>query len=124
METTRDQSVIDTNAKDFHISPDAVNIDERNQVLNHFNTFGLFDRFGNINPSGKKVQGIYHDGTRFLSRWELLLFGTRPLFLSSTVSEDNAVFVADLTNTDVYDGDVPDRPIGGGPHGRRRGGSF
>ncbi len=39
--------------KDFHISHDAVNIDEHNQVLNHFNTFGLLDRFGNISPIGK-----------------------------------------------------------------------
>jgi len=96
METTRDQSMMET--KDFHISPDAVNIDERNQVLNHFNTFGLFDRFGNITPSGKKVQGIYHDGTRFISKLVLTINGVKPVLLSGAVKEDNEMLSTDLTN--------------------------
>lgn len=101
METTHHQSVIDT--KDFHISPDAVNIDERNQVLNHFNTFGLFDRFGNISPSGKKVQGIYHDGTRFISKLLLTINGVKPVLLSGAVKEDNEMLSTDLTNPFLED---------------------
>jgi glycogen debranching enzyme len=76
-------------------------------VLKHGDCFGVFDPRGNIVPGDASEEGIYHDGTRFLSRFELLLFGNRPLLLSSTVSVDDAVFDADLTNPDVLrDGHV------------------
>jgi glycogen debranching enzyme len=71
------------------------------QVLKHGDCFGVFDPRGNIVPGDASEEGIYHDGTRFLSRFELLMFGNRPLLLSSTVSVDDAVFDADLTNPDV-----------------------
>jgi glycogen debranching enzyme len=70
-------------------------------VLKHGDCFGVFDPRGNIVPGDASEEGIYHDGTRFLSRFELLMFGNRPLLLSSTVSVDDAVFDADLTNPDV-----------------------
>ena len=70
-------------------------------VLKHGDCFGVFDPRGNIVPGDASEEGIYYDGTRFLSRFELLLFGNRPLLLSSTVSVDDAVFDADLTNPDV-----------------------
>ena len=71
------------------------------QVLKHGDCFGVFDPRGNIVPGDASEEGIYYDGTRFLSRFELLMFGNRPLLLSSTVSVDDAVFDADLTNPDV-----------------------
>jgi len=70
-------------------------------VLKHGDCFGVFDPRGNIVPGDASEEGIYYDGTRFLSRFELLLFGNRPMLLSSTVSVDDAVFDADLTNPDV-----------------------
>jgi glycogen debranching enzyme len=70
-------------------------------VLKHGDCFGVFDPRGNIVPGDASEEGIYYDGTRFLSWFELLLFGNRPLLLSSTVSVDDAVFDADLTNPDV-----------------------
>jgi glycogen debranching enzyme len=71
------------------------------RVLKHGDCFGVFDPRGNIVPGDASEEGIYHDGTRFLSWFELLLFGNAPLLLSSTVSVDDAVFDADLTNPDV-----------------------
>jgi glycogen debranching enzyme len=62
-------------------------------------TFAVFDPHGNIVPATE--HGLYHAGTRFLSRFELLLGNRPPLLLSSTISEDNTVFTADLTNPDV-----------------------
>jgi glycogen debranching enzyme len=70
-------------------------------VLKDGDCFGVFDPRGNIVPGDASEEGIYFDGTRFLSWFELLLFGNRPLLLSSTVSGDDAVFDADLTNPDV-----------------------
>jgi glycogen debranching enzyme len=71
------------------------------RVLKHGDSFGVFDHHGNIVPGDASEEGVYHDGTRFLSWFELLLFGHRPLLLSSTVGIDDAVFDADLTNPDV-----------------------
>ncbi|HEY3355981.1 MAG TPA: glycogen debranching N-terminal domain-containing protein [Polyangia bacterium] len=75
--------------------------DDRTRVLKHNETFAVFDRFGDIRPIGPGVQGLYHRGTRFLSRLTLLIGDRRPALLSSTVKEGNAVLAADLSNPDV-----------------------
>jgi glycogen debranching enzyme len=75
------------------------------RVLKHGDTFGVFDLHGDIVPLDKGEQGLYHAGTRFLSRFELLLGRRRPLLLSSTISEDNTIRAVDLTNPDVVRGD-------------------
>jgi glycogen debranching enzyme len=75
--------------------------DDRTRVLKHGETFAVFDRYGDIQPLGLGEQGIYHEGTRFLSRQVLRLGQQRPLFLSSTVKEDNALLAVDLTNPDL-----------------------
>ena len=71
------------------------------RVLKHEDTFGVFDVHGDIVPGPAIQHGLYHAGTRFLSGFELLLAGRQPLLLSSTISDDNVVFSADLTNPDV-----------------------
>jgi glycogen debranching enzyme len=71
------------------------------RVLKHGDSFAVFDPRGDIVPSEASEEGVYHDGTRFLSRYELRLFGQQPLLLSSTVSVDNLLFEADLTNPDL-----------------------
>src|SRR3982751_2042777 len=84
----------------------SIAVDERRasgpaRVLKRADTFAVFDQHGDIVPAEGGEQGLYHHGTRFLSKLEVRLAGGRPLFLSSTVSDDNLVFVADLTNVDV-----------------------
>jgi glycogen debranching enzyme len=71
------------------------------RVLKADETFGVFDKYGNITAAEASEEGLFHDGTRFLSRFEILLFNRLPLLLSSTTSSDNTVFVADLTNPDL-----------------------
>jgi len=66
--------------------------------------FAVFDRYGDIEPLGMGEQGIFFQGTRFLSELVLSLWNNRPLLLSSTVKPDNLVFTADLANVDVADG--------------------
>src|SRR5688572_28762085 len=82
--------------------------DERSQVLKQGDTFAVFDRFGDIGLSGLGEHGLFHEGTRFLSRWQMTLNGGRPLLLSSTVTKDNLLLAVDLTNPD-YNGDVESR---------------
>jgi glycogen debranching enzyme len=71
------------------------------RVLKHGNSFAVFDPHGDVLPPPSGEHGLYHAGTRFLSQFELLLARRQPLLLSSTISEDNTVFTADLTNPDV-----------------------
>jgi glycogen debranching enzyme len=82
--------------------------DDRTRVLKHGESFGVFDRAGAVRPVGLGELGLFHEGTRFLSAFELFLENQRPLLLSSTVRQDNALIV-DLTNPDVPDG--PEGPL-------------
>jgi len=77
--------------------------DDRARVLKYGKMFAVFDRYGDIEPLGMGEQGIFFQGTRYLSEMGLSLWNTRPLLLSSTVKPDNLVFTADLANVDVSD---------------------
>lgn len=75
--------------------------DDRTRVIKHNETFAVFDQYGDILPIGLGEQGIYHEGTRFLSRLELRFGTARPLLLSSTVKDENDLIAVDLTNPDI-----------------------
>jgi glycogen debranching enzyme len=77
--------------------------DDHIEVLKQGDTFGLFDRYGDIHSLRTGSQGLYHEGTRFLSRFELTLNGERPVLLRSTIKEDNVLLNIDLTNPDLID---------------------
>src|SRR5947209_10146293 len=80
----------------FYIQATSSRADDRTRVLKHGDTFAVFDRFGDVQPVGLGEQGLYMDGTRFLSRLELRLSGRRPLLLSSTVKKENDLLTVDL----------------------------
>jgi glycogen debranching enzyme len=86
----------------YYISATSSAVDPKRLVLKCDDTFGVFDRFGDVLPLGRGEQGLYHQDTRFLSRLSLSLEGQRPLFLSSNVDEDNVLASVDLTNPDIY----------------------
>src|SRR4051812_14286622 len=85
----------------FYIPATSSRTGDRRRVLKHRETFAVFDRFGDVQPAGLGEQGIYHEGTRFLSRLEVRIGGRRPLLLSSTVKDENDLLAVDLTNPDV-----------------------
>jgi len=85
----------------FSIRAASSRIDSGSRILKADETFVVLDRFGDIAPGGTGELGLYHGGTRFLSRFALRLDGGRPFLLSSEVREDDAVFVANLTNPDL-----------------------
>jgi glycogen debranching enzyme len=70
-------------------------------VLKQDETFGVFDRQGNIDAMLRPEEGIYHHGTRFLSRFRLSLFDSGAMLLSSTVRRDNVLLAVDLSNPDI-----------------------
>src|SRR5262249_19215289 len=96
----------------FYIQAAAPVAAEHDRVLKEGETFAIFDDHGDIRPVGLCEEGLFHDGTRYLSAWLLKLGRERPLFLSSTVKEDNALMTADLTNPDVRDGELLTLPRG------------
>jgi glycogen debranching enzyme len=85
----------------YYISTAAVPADDRPQVLKHGDLFVVFNSHGDIEPSGLGEQGLFYEGTRFLSNSVLYLGNSYPLLLSSTISQDNFLFTADLTNLDT-----------------------
>lgn len=72
--------------------------DGRRRVLKQGDTFAIFDRIGDINARLSNEQGMYHEGTRFLSKLSLQIDGDRPLMLGSSVKDDNVLLAVDLTN--------------------------
>ena len=85
----------------FYIRAQSSLADDRTRVLLDGHTFAIFDRYGDIHPTGFGQQGIFRQDTRHLSRLELRVCGQRPLLLSSAVREDNILLVVDLTNPDL-----------------------
>jgi len=85
----------------YYVSVNSTYADDRVRVLNHVDTFGIFDRWGDAAQIGEEVQGIYHNGTRHLSGIELRLEGHRPLLLSSAIKEGNEMLSVDLTNPEM-----------------------
>ncbi len=72
------------------------------RVLKHDDSFGVFDPAGDIQHAGLGEQGIYHEGTRFLSMLAFRLGNLQPFLLSSTIKKDNLLFTVNLTNPDLY----------------------
>ena len=95
-------------------SPDAQHIlvhadrsAERIRSLKYGDTFAVFNHFGDMRPIPSGEEGLYLDGTRFLSTFMLYLDGFRPLILGSTVRDDNDQLIVTLTNPDLFiDGEL------------------
>jgi glycogen debranching enzyme len=85
----------------YYISTESSPPDDRTRVLKYGKMFAVFNRHGDIETTGLKEQGLFFEGTRFLSQLELYLGNVRPLLLSSTIKQDNSLFTADLSNVDL-----------------------
>jgi glycogen debranching enzyme len=80
---------------------------EPSLVLKCDDLFGIWDHFGDIDASSRKRDGLFFQGTRFLSLSRLRFQDARPLFLSSNVRRDNVLLAVDLTNPDLYSDGSP-----------------
>jgi glycogen debranching enzyme len=96
----------------YHILAASSPADERTRVLKHGDTFAVFDHYGDIKPGGLGEEGLYHEGTRFLSCLLLELEGGRPFFLSSTVRDENDQLAIALTNPDLLSNGQVRLPLG------------
>jgi glycogen debranching enzyme len=77
--------------------------EQRPRILKHDNTFAVFDHNGDAVGAPGSTDGIYHRDTRYLSHLLLTIDGLRPILLSSTLRDDNAMLTCDLTNPDIGD---------------------
>jgi glycogen debranching enzyme len=94
----------ETDAGAFYIAATGPEYRAR-QTLKHDDTFLVIDAHGDIGAASGTSDGLYHRDTRFLSRLELRINGLQPLLLGSNMREDNAVFIADLSNPDMFSSD-------------------
>lgn len=85
-------------AGSYYIRANASIADAGQHALKYADTFAIIDRHGDIRSLGIENQGLFHEGTRFVSRWKLRINNVAPLLLSSNVKEDNDFLVVDLTN--------------------------
>ena len=96
----------------FEIVAEAERPAAPSRVLKAGDTFAVFNHRGDMIPPEAGEHGLFFNGTRFLSRFELMLGRRHPILLSSTITDDNLVFTANLTNADVR---APERIVL--PHG-------
>ncbi|HEV8711651.1 MAG TPA: amylo-alpha-1,6-glucosidase [Candidatus Binatia bacterium] len=76
-------------------------------LLNHAESFAIFDLAGDIPLAYRDSYGFFHRGTRFLHRYELRLNGKLPLLLSTTTTHEGSGLVTHLSNADeLRDGEV------------------
>jgi glycogen debranching enzyme len=78
----------------------------RFHALKDKDTFVVSDDFGDIRGAG---DGLFHNDTRILSRFRLLLGGKPPSLLSAAISQDNVFFTFNGANQSL--------PFPGGPVG-------
>jgi len=96
------QGVSSDPAQRYYILAPEVSVPEHTLVLKQDETLGIFNEFGDIDAAARHEEGLFFEGTRFVSQLRLRLFDGRPLLLSSTVRRDNVLMSADLTNPDLY----------------------
>jgi glycogen debranching enzyme len=86
---------------DFYVLTTSGMADDRYRIVKQSDTFAIFDIYGDICRRSCGPQGLYCQGTRFLSHYALTLEGKDLLLLSSDVTRDNHLIVVDLANPDL-----------------------
>ena len=86
----------------WYVLASSARADLQTRVLKNGEAFGIFNRFGDIQHIGIGEQGLYYEGTRFLSHLEIQVNDRHPMLLNSSVSYDNTLLAIDLTTPDLY----------------------
>lgn len=69
-------------------------------LLNHGDSFAIFDEAGDVPFGGRDIYGLFCRGTRYLSRFELRLNEAVPLILNAAPTDDASELSIYLTNGD------------------------
>lgn len=82
--------------------PSSTSLQERRpRALKHGDSFGLFDRAGDLDGLPDSPEGLFHLDTRYLSALRLSIDGRQPVLLGSALSADNTTLTCDMTNPDM-----------------------
>ena len=81
----------------------------RQFALKHGDCFVVTDDHGDIRGRG---DGLFRDDTRVLSHFQLLIGERPPSLLGASLSQDNLVFTANLTNLPLSTSDGKPTPQG------------
>jgi glycogen debranching enzyme len=90
-------------SQDHHIVGSPAHETEGSRVLKQGDAFLVVDRFGDMRPTGRGEQGLYFRGTRFVSRLRVRFGKRQPMFLCSSVLENNLLLAVDLANPEMHD---------------------
>jgi glycogen debranching enzyme len=85
----------------YYVLSTSSRLDPRTRAVKSDDTFGVFDRLGDLAPAGMGELGLFHEDTRHLSRLSFTIDGERPLLLASEASTAGPAFTAFLTNPDL-----------------------
>jgi glycogen debranching enzyme len=85
----------------YYVRATSALADDRTRVLKYGETFGVFNRYGDIEAIRPLAFGLYHAEARHLSRMVLYVEDQQPLLLASSVREDYGSLHVDLTNKDA-----------------------
>jgi glycogen debranching enzyme len=100
------------NDKGYYVKATSSLADNRTRVLKYGETFGVFNRYGDIESVAFTQFGFFHMETRHLSRLSFYLGQSKPLLLNSTIREDNSLLAVDATNLHPEPSSLDDNPQG------------
>ena len=89
----------------YYVLASALALRQPQVLLNHADSFAIFDLAGDIPFAGFEAYGLFHRGTRFLSCFELHLNGGLPILLNTAPTAEGNELVSYLSNADERRGD-------------------
>jgi len=93
--------------EDYYLLASAVAQRQPQVLLSHADSFAIYDLAGDIPRAALQSYGLFHGGTRFLSRCDLRVNGQWPLVLSTVPTHDGSELTTYVTNPDeVRDGTI------------------
>jgi glycogen debranching enzyme len=90
---------------EHYIEPQTSLVERPLRTLKYGDAFAVLDSYGDIGVVPDSPEGLFLRDTRYLSLFELMFDGRRPLLLGSVLEDDNATLTVDLTNPDIHRGD-------------------
>lgn len=96
-------SVIDAMPDASSVNASTALQERRFHVLKSDDVFAIVDSIGDMTAAPGSNDGLYFRDTRHVSGLNLLVGGARPLLLNSSLSADNLMLTANLTNAGIRD---------------------
>src|SRR5215831_1320802 len=90
----------------YYIRTPAAGSDIPRLVVKREDAFFVADHHGDFPEMPESEFGFYVGGTRFLRSLELRVHGQRPVLLKASVSDEDRQVAVDLTNPDLFHGEI------------------